>query len=68
MRMTVLSVACFFSCFGLSTSLNASSMREVFDSINAQGNVTGPAMIQGQTMNYATGGSFFYAHPSKPIT
>ncbi len=65
MRMTVLSVACFFSCFGLSTSLNASSMREVFDSINAQGNVTGPAMIQGQTMNYATGGSLFLRTPVK---
>lgn len=49
----------------LSTGLSASSMRDVFDSVNAQGNVSGPAMIQGQTMNYATGGSLFMRTPSK---
>ena len=53
--------------FGLcssTTNLSANSMQEVFDSINAQGNVSNPAIIQGQTMNYATGGSMFMRTPN----
>ena len=46
-------------------SLSANSMQDVFNAINAQGNVTSPGVIQGQTMNYATGGSLFMRTPRK---
>lgn len=47
-----------------SLSVNSSqSMGEVFDQINAYGNYGGPTSIQGQTMNYATGGSAFVRIP-----
>ncbi len=43
----------------------AGSMRELFDSVNAQGNVSSPAVIQGQTMNLYTGGSMFMRMPRR---
>ena len=47
-----------------SLSVNSSqSMSDVFDQINAYGNVAGGAAIQGQTMNYYTGGSAFVRIP-----
>lgn len=52
--------------FGITVSANAdpASMQEVFDQINARGNVTQPTAIQGQTMNYMTGGSLFMRTPN----
>ncbi|KVV25059.1 conjugal transfer protein TraH [Burkholderia cepacia] len=41
------------------------SMQELFDSINAQGNVSNPAVLQGQTMNLYTGGSLFMRMPKR---
>lgn len=41
------------------------SMQQVFDQINANGNMTSPAVIQGQTMQYGTGGSLFMRTPKK---
>lgn len=43
----------------------AMSMQELFDSVNAAGNVTHPAVIQGQTMNIYTGGSMFARMPKR---
>lgn len=40
-------------------------MQEVFDNINAEGNVSTPGMIQGQTMNMYTGGSLFMRMPKR---
>jgi conjugative transfer pilus assembly protein TraH len=47
-----------------SLSVNsAQSMGDVFDQINAYGNVGGATGIQGQTMNHYTGGSAFVRVP-----
>ncbi len=43
----------------------AMSMQELFDKINAQGNVSNPAILQGQTMNLYTGGSLFMRMPKR---
>lgn len=40
-------------------------MQELFDSVNAQGNVSNPAVLQGQTMNLYTGGSLFMRMPKR---
>lgn len=53
-------MACTFS-----TSASAMSMQELFDSVNAQGNVNNPAVLQGQTMNLYTGGSLFMRMPKR---
>jgi conjugative transfer pilus assembly protein TraH len=45
--------------------LHANAMDKVFDNINANVNVTSPAIIQGQTMNAYTGGSMFMRAPSR---
>jgi conjugative transfer pilus assembly protein TraH len=36
-------------------SAHAMNMQELFDSVNSQGNVSNPAVLQGQTMNLYTG-------------
>ena len=41
------------------------NMQELFDSVNAQGNVSNPAVLQGQTMNLYTGGSLFMRMPKR---
>lgn len=46
-------------------SSSAMTMKELFDSVNAQSNVTNPAVLQGQTMNLYTGGSLFMRMPHK---
>ena len=43
----------------------AMSMQELFDAVNAQGNVTSPAILQGQTMNLYAGGSMFMRMPKR---
>jgi conjugative transfer pilus assembly protein TraH len=44
---------------------NGNSMEDVFNAINANGHVSGPAVLQGQTMNAYTGGSLFMRAPSR---
>ncbi len=41
------------------------SMQELFDAVNAQGNVNNPAVLQAQTMNLYTGGSLFMRMPKR---
>lgn len=61
----------FFKTIALVTSLAftattpAASLEEIFNGVNAYGNTTSPAAIQGQTMNYYTGGSLFMRTPRK---
>lgn len=59
-RLSVLVLAC-----AIATNSSAMSMQQLFDSVNAQGNVTNPAILQGQTMNLYTGGSLFMRMPHK---
>ncbi|MCG1040536.1 conjugative transfer pilus assembly protein TraH [Burkholderia sp. b14] len=49
----------------LSSFSHAMSMQELFDSVNAQGNVSNPAVLQGQTMNLYSGGSLFMRMPKR---
>lgn len=44
---------------------NALTMQELFDGVNANGNLTGPSVIQGQTMNVYSGGSLFMRTPQR---
>lgn len=48
-----------------SFSASALTMQEMFDSINASGNVSSPGVFQGQTMNLYTGGSMFMRMPQR---
>lgn len=59
-RVTALVTACAFM-----TSSTAMDMQDLFDNVNAQGNVTSAAAIQGQTMNMLSGGSMFMRMPNK---
>jgi conjugative transfer pilus assembly protein TraH len=43
----------------------ANSMQQVFDSINANANITSPGVLQGQTQNAFTGGSIFMRAPGR---
>jgi len=49
----------------LVTNAVAMSMNELFDSVNSQGNVSSPAVLQGQTMNMYMGGSMFMRMPKR---
>ncbi|MFN7570493.1 MAG: conjugal transfer protein TraH [Betaproteobacteria bacterium] len=51
---------CFYTA-----SANAMTMQELFDSVNAAGNVSSPAVVQGQTLNMYTGGSMFMRMPKR---
>ena len=64
MKLRTICLALF--CISISTvdAASGTSMNEVFDQINATGNVTTPTAIQGQTMNYTTGGSLFMRMPN----
>jgi len=59
-RLAALVVACLYS-----TGATAMTMQELFDNVNAQGNVSSPAVVQGQTMNLYTGGSMFMRMPKR---
>lgn len=59
-RLFILFVAGAFASGG-----SAMTMQQLFDGVNAQGNVTNPAVLQGQTMNLYTGGSLFMRMPRK---
>ena len=43
----------------------AMTMQQLFDGVNANGNVTGPSVIQGQTMNVYSGGALFMRSPQR---
>lgn len=47
------------------TSSQAMTMEELFDSVNADANISNPAMLQAQTMNLYTGGSLFMRMPKR---
>ncbi len=49
----------------MASSACAMSMQELFDSVNAQGNISNLAVLQGQTMNLYTGGSLFMRMPKR---
>lgn len=53
------------TAFAFTSTTYAMSMQELFDSVNAQGNVSNPAVLQGQTMNLYTGGSLFMRMPKR---
>lgn len=59
-RLFILFVAGAFA-----SGSSAMTMQQLFDGVNAQGNVTNPAVLQGQTMNLYTGGSLFMRMPRK---
>ena len=59
-RLTAAAVACV-----LATNTMAMTMQELFDNVNAQGNVSTPSVIQGQTMNMLSGGSMFMRMPNR---
>lgn len=60
MRITALATALIFT-----SSSNAMTMQNLFDAVNAEGNVSNPSVLQGQTMNLYTGGSLFMRAPKK---
>lgn len=63
--MLLKKVTALVTAFAFASSSYAMSMQELFDSVNAQGNVSNPAVLQGQTMNLYTGGSLFMRMPKR---
>lgn len=63
--MLIKRVFTLFVAASFVTGSSAMSMQQLFDGVNAQGNVTNPAVLQGQTMNLYTGGSLFMRMPRK---
>lgn len=59
-KLTAVVVACMFA-----TNTMAMSMQDLFDNINAQGNISTPSVVQGQTMNMLSGGSMFMRMPNR---
>ncbi len=59
-QLTALTVS-----IAVATTSHAMTMQELFDAVNAQGNVSNPAVLQGQTMNLYTGGSLFMRMPRR---
>ena len=58
-------VTALVTAFAFTSTAHAMTMQELFDSVNAQGNVSNPAVLQGQTMNLYTGGSLFMRMPKR---
>lgn len=58
-------VTALVTAFAFMSTAHAMTMQELFDSVNAQGNVSNPAVLQGQTMNLYTGGSLFMRMPKR---
>lgn len=58
-------ITAWLSIIALSSEAHSMTMQELFDSVNAQGNVNNPAVLQGQTMNLYTGGSLFMRIPKR---
>ena len=63
--MLLKKITAVVTAFAFTTSTYAMNMQELFDSVNAQGNVSNPAVLQGQTMNLYTGGSLFMRMPKR---
>ena len=63
--MRLKNITTLVTAFAFATSTYAMSMQELFDAVNAQGNVSNPAVLQGQTMNLYTGGSLFMRMPKR---
>lgn len=63
--MLLKKVTALVTALAFTTSTYAMNMQELFDSVNAQGNVSNPAVLQGQTMNLYTGGSLFMRMPKR---
>jgi conjugative transfer pilus assembly protein TraH len=59
-QVTALATALMFT-----SAVCAESMKEIFDSLNANTNVSSPAILQGQTMNMYQGGSVFMRAPTR---
>lgn len=53
------------ACMAYTQPVAAMSMQQLFDSVNAQGNITSAGFLQGQTLDMATGGSLFMRMPNK---
>lgn len=54
-----------FTAMAFALTSHATSLEDIFNGVNSYGNTTAPAAIQGQTMNYYTGGSVFMRVPKK---
>ncbi len=63
--MLLKKVTALVTAFSFTTATYAMNMQEIFDSVNAQGNVSNHAVLQGQTMNLYTGGSMFMRMPKR---
>ena len=59
-KLTLAALVCLAT-----TNAQTMTMRELFDGVQAQGNVGSPAVIQGQTLNMYTGGSMFMRAPRR---
>lgn len=53
-----------FTILLFSNNIYAKSMNEIFDEINATGNIGGYSSVQGQTMNHYAGGSAYVRTPN----
>lgn len=62
---TFFKATALFTAMAFALTSHAASLEEIFNGVNAYGNTTAPAAIQGQTMNYYTGGSVFMRTPKK---
>lgn len=62
-KSVLISLSVLIACQGFDAQ--ALSMQELFDGVNANGNLTGPSVIQGQTMNVYSGGSLFMRTPQR---
>lgn len=63
--MLLKKVTAVVTAMAFTISAHAMNMQELFDSVNSQGNVSNPAVLQGQTMNLYTGGSLFMRMPKR---
>lgn len=60
LRALALTIACVHV-----TGASAMTMKELFDDVNSQGNISTPAAVQGQTLNIYSGGSMFMRMPRR---
>jgi len=63
--MPINKMVAFVVLVAITNQAFAMSMQDLFNAVGAQGNVTNPAALQGQTMNLYTGGSLFMRAPQR---
>ncbi|ONX93091.1 conjugal transfer protein TraH [Burkholderia cenocepacia] len=63
--LQVLLASVSIACLAYTQPAAAMSMQQLFDTVNAQGNYTSPAALQGQTLNMYSGGSLFMRMPKR---